>query len=65
VSGLTPEEAAEWERIKVMRVRQNPDGTIWVEAPPMTVEDWKAHVRQVRGTPAKLVADAGVDKRET
>lgn len=32
-----------------------------VEAPPMSVEDWKAQVAKARAAPAKLVEDAGTD----
>lgn len=55
--GLTPEESAEWERIKTLRVRQTPDGTIWVEDAnaPQTAEDWKRAVAKARAAPAKLL----------
>ncbi len=55
--GLTPEESAEWERIKSMRVRRTPDGTIWVEDAdaPQSVEDWKRAVAKARAAPAKLL----------
>lgn len=61
---LTPEEQSQIERAKeaIVSVR---NGAVWVDAPTMTVEDWKAHVSKSRAAPAKLVADAGTDKPHT
>ncbi|KAA0215803.1 MAG: hypothetical protein EDM82_05845 [Cyanobacteria bacterium CYA] len=69
---LTPEEQAKIERAKDARVSVR-GGAVWVDAPTMTVEDWKAHVSKSRAAPAKLVADAlplkdniaGTDKPQT
>lgn len=61
---LTPEEQAKIERAKDARVSVR-NGAVWVDAPTMTVEDWKAHVSKSRAAPAKLVADTGTDKPQT
>lgn len=45
---LTPEEAEKVERAKeaITTVR---GGAIWVEAPPVSVDDWKRKVSESRG----------------
>lgn len=61
---LTPEEQEKIKRAKDARVSVR-GGILWVEAPPMSVEDWKALVAKSHAAPAKLVADAGTDKPQS
>ncbi|MCG3122066.1 MAG: hypothetical protein GIKADHBN_00442 [Phycisphaerales bacterium] len=57
---LTPEEAEKVERAKeaIVTVR---NGSVWVESPPLTTDQWKQAVAKSRAAPAKLVADADAE----
>lgn len=46
---LTPEEQEKWDRAKEAIVSVRSGGVIVVEAPPMTVEQWKKKVAESRG----------------
>ena len=62
---LTEDERAKIERAKdaIVSVR---NGALWVEAPQVTPDQWKARVAASRAAPAKLVADdAGTDKQQS
>lgn len=45
---LTPEEQAEWEQAKDVRLTPTTGGTVYVEAPPMDVAAWKQLVARER-----------------
>lgn len=45
---LTPEEQADWERTKDLRLTPTTGGTVYVEAPPMDVAAWKQLVARER-----------------
>lgn len=59
---LTPEEQAEFDRIKSVRVVQTTDNVLIVEHPPMTVEQWREHAMK-RNAEARERADAERDKQ--
>lgn len=61
---LTPEERERVQRANEATATVRTGGIVMVEAPPMTVDDWKALVQRERAAGGWLPKD-GVDKRET
>lgn len=54
--GLSADEQAELERLRLIRIRETSDA-VFVEPIPMSVADWKAAVQRSRGAPTTLLAD--------
>lgn len=63
-AGLPLTDAEEQQRagLKAAVYSVRGDGVLVVEAPPMSVDDWKRNVAKSRGAPAKLMADVVTEK---
>lgn len=62
--GLTDEERKELERLQSIRVTEVSGGTVLIEAPPMSVEDWKAMLQRRRESRGPLLAPPEEGKSE-
>lgn len=58
---LTADEQEQWRRVQESRVSVR-HGTLYVEAPPLSTEEWHAQAKKSHAAPTKLIADGGTDK---
>lgn len=61
---LTPDEQTKWEHLKNVRMSVR-NGALWVEPPPLSMDEWKTVIAKARAQPVKLVEDTGTDKSQT
>tara|TARA_R110002096_G_scaffold344921_7_gene538203 strand:+ start:170794 stop:170997 length:204 start_codon:yes stop_codon:yes gene_type:complete len=58
---LSPDEIAEYERLKSIVITETPHGVLYIQQPPMTVDEWKRMMPRVNAEHLQALAENTVN----